>query len=634
MKNFSLKYKDRVFKASENQGRVTAEGIEYQLDPGVTITMKATEYEKYDAVEWVLWFENKSEANSGIFTDINDCDTVLPLHIPEPPRPGFMPKHGNVCIIAQKGMVDGQNYHESDRVSSTEFNLLYEYLDKRGDRSKSFCNEGTRSSEGMMPFFEVAAGGKGYIVAIGWSGSWKTSFTAQEDGVHFTSGLQKTKFYLKPGEKIRTSSILIMKYDDEAEKNNKFRRLIKNHFSHKACTGSDRDGIMAFELWGGLYAEEMMKRIKELKKYDIKFDEIWIDAGWYGNCTNCDEAFSGDWGYHTGDWYCNPNRHPEELRDVAECTRDAGMNMMLWFEPERAVTGTKIIEAHPEWFIELEGNPFQILRYDNEEAVQFVCDTLCHYIEDLKMTCYRQDFNVQLTPYFDKLGEGNRIGISEIKHLMGMYRIWDFILEKYPHIVIDNCSSGGRRIDIETLKRSIPFFRSDYQCNFNENPTVLQVHNCGASAYLPYNGCTSKTKGDTYAIRSSFSSSWGGAFYNAIFQTMDEEDFVWAKKITDEYRRIRKYYNCDFYNHGSSVFDESAWAIWQYNNPEEGTGVVLAFRRDESPFENVKISLKGMTDGTYVFENLNNGETFEGDKNLEITLTEKHSSVIFEYKLK
>jgi len=51
-------------------------------------------------------------------------------------------------------------------------------------------------------------------------------------------------------------------------------------------------------------------------------------------------------------------------------------------------------------------------------------------------------------------------------------------------------------------------------------------------------------------------------------------------------------------------------------------------------FENVKISLKGMTEGAYVFENLNNGETFEGNKNLEITLPEKHSSVIFEYKLR
>ena len=43
-------------------------------------------------------------------------------------------------------------------------------------------------------------------------------------------------------------------------------------------------------------------------------------------------------------------------------------------------------------------------------------------------------------------------------------------------------AGGGRRIDIETLRRSIPFFRSDYQCGFNANADVLQAHNAGTGA--------------------------------------------------------------------------------------------------------------------------------------------------------
>ena len=217
---------------------------------------------------------------------------------------------------------------------------------------------------------------------------------------------------------------------------------------------------------------------------------------------------------------------------------------------------------------------------------------------------------------------------------MGMYKIWDYILEKFPGIIIDNCSSGGRRIDIETLKRSIPFFRSDYQCNFNENPEVLQAHN-NISCYLPYNGCTSKTKNDTYAIRSSYSSSWGGAFYNAIFQSMTEEDFIWAKKITDEYRHIRKYMSMDFYNHGSSCFDDTAWSIWQYHDENTQSGIVMAFRRSNSPFDTVKIKLKGLLkDKKYTYKNLNDNTLSEGDNQIIISLPEKRSSVIIEYKKK
>ena len=172
---------------------------------------------------------------------------------------------------------------------------------------------------------------------------------------------------------------------------------------------------------------------------------------------------------------------------------------------------------------------------------------------------------------------------------MGMYQLWDRLLERFPNLIIDNCASGGRRIDIETLKRSIPFFRSDYQCNFNENSEVLQTHNTNISRYLPFNGCTSKTKLDTYAIRSSYSSSWGGAFYNAIFQSMDEKDFAWAKRITDEYRSIRRYFSMDFYNHGSDCFDETSWTIWQYHDEESQSGIVMAFRRQKSPFEQVNV---------------------------------------------
>ena len=216
-----------------------------------------------------------------------------------------------------------------------------------------------------------------------------------------------------------------------------------------------------------------------------------------------------------------------------------------------------------------------------------------------------------------------------------MYRLWDELLEKFPGLIIDNCSSGGRRIDIETLKRSIPFFRSDYQCNFNANPEVLQTHNSGISLYLPYNGCTSKTKCDTYAIRSSYSSSWGGAFYNAIFQSMDEEDFTWAKRITDEYRSIRNYFSMDFYNHGSSCFDPTAWAIWQYHDVQTQSGIVMAFRRTESPFDLVKIDLKGLLpDKQYTFTNIDTHSSHDEKNSIVIRLPEKRSSVILKYQLR
>ena len=623
--NFSLKYNGEKINSS---GKIT------ELEKDITVTQIIKEYKEYDAVEWVLFFENAAENNSGIFSDIFDCDTLLPLTYPENKKPGYKPETGDACIITMNGMVEGKYYWDNDNISASEYGFNYEYLDKAPNKTKSFFNIGGRSSEGMMPFFDVTALGDGYITAIGWTGSWKSEFSKCENGIQIKTGLKETNFYLKPGEKIRTSSILIMKYTKDEDKLNKFRRLIKKHFSHKSYSSLNRDGLMAYEVWGGLTSEEMKKRINELKKYDIKFEDVWIDAGWYGNCEKCDEPFSGDWWSHTGNWNVNKRVHPNELMDVSECAKEAGMKLMLWFEPERAIKGTDNIKNHPDWFISIPDTIGQILNYGNNEAREYICKMIEDYVKKLDLSCYRQDFNTKLDVYFSANDEANRRGITEIKHIMGMYMVWDYILEKFPHIIIDNCASGGRRIDIETLKRSIPFFRSDYQCNFNETPEVLQAHNSNISCYLPFNGCTSKRKNDTYAIRSSYSSSWGGAFYNAIFQSMDENDFIWAKKITDEYRNIRKYMSMDFYNHGSVSFDNTSWTIWQYNDEETKSGIVMAFRRSESPFCSVNISLKGLSDEEYDFENLDSKEKCTSGREIKITLPEKRTSTIICYKKK
>ncbi|MBR1970623.1 MAG: alpha-galactosidase [Clostridia bacterium] len=629
--NFSLKYDEKIFYSETEQG---CNGV-YALEKDVTVTIRKNEYSEYDAIEWVLYFENKSGKNSGIISDIFDCDTLLPLEFPENKKPGNMPKSGDACVIVMNGMVEGKYYWENDKVSATEYSFNYEYLDKAPNKTKSFSNIGGRSSEGTMPFFDVTASDNGYIAAIGWTGDWKAEFSKQDNGIQIKTGLKETKFYLEPGEKIRTTSILIMKYNADEDKFNKFRKLIKNHFSHKSCTDATRDGLMACELWGGLTSDEMKKRINELKKYDIKFEDIWIDAGWYGECTKCDDPFSGDWAAHTGEWEVNRRVHPNELKDVSECAKAADMKLMLWFEPERAVDKTLMTIEHPDWFMKLPDRGDKILNYGNDEALHYVCDLLENYIKELDLSCYRQDFNVHITDYFKGNDAENRRGITEIKHISGMYKVWDYLLERFPELIIDNCASGGRRIDIETLKRSIPFFRSDYQCNFNENPEVLQTHNSNISCYLPYNGCTSKTKNDTYAIRSSYSSSWGGAFYNAIFQSMNEDDFKWAKKITDEYRSIRKYFSMDFYNHGSDVFDDTSWAIWQYHDADAESGIIMAFRRSNSPFDTVKIKLNGLSKGkNYIFTNPDDNTTFIATDILQISLHDKRSSKIFEYRAK
>ncbi len=41
--------------------------------------------------------------------------------------------------------------------------------------------------------------------------------------------------------------------------------------------------------------------------------------------------------------------------------------------------------------------------------------------------------------------------MTEIRYVEGHYAMWDELRARHPGLWIDNCASGGRRIDLETL---------------------------------------------------------------------------------------------------------------------------------------------------------------------------------------
>ena len=615
---FSFKYGDRSVAGGES----------VQVDSRLKVTVETKAYPRYDAVEWVLWFENPSAEKSDVLSAINDGDFLVPL----PPAPakfvGDISIPGNRAVVTMNGCVPGLDYSVSDFKSAGEFAASVRYFHPRCSKECKVANTGALPSVGEAPFFEVTQGGQGAVVALGWTGGWRAKFKDGADGVRVEAGLARARFYLEPGEKLRTSRVLVMNYAKGEDSGNKFRRLLRNHFSHVASHPGAREGLFACELWGGLTSEEMIRRVKAFKAKGLAYEDLWIDAGWYGRATKCDDAYTGDWWPWAGDWTPNPRIHPKGLEDVRDAAKDAGMGIMLWLEPERVGKPTDFAKNHPD----LLAGP--LLYYGNERARGLVRDMLVNFAGRLGFSCYRQDFNFDPASIFKEHDAKDREGVTEIRHVTGMYQIWDELLERCPKLLIDNCSGGGRRIDIETLRRSIPFFRSDYQCGFNANADVLQAHNAGLSRLLPYNGCTVKLS-DEYSLRSAYSSSHGVAYWNAIFQKEEKVDWSAAKKCCDEYRRIRKYFPCDFYNHGSAGLDDTAWAIWQYHDPASDEGVVLAFRRAASPSDRAAIQLKGLSPSSAVeVENLDTGKKTSVSGELEIVLPKRRTSTVLIYNMR
>ena len=165
-------------------------------------------------------------------------------------------------------------------------------------------------------------------------------------------------------------------------------------------------------------------------------------------------------------------------------------------------------------------------------------------------------------------------------YVEGLYQAWDDILAANPGLFIDNCASGGQRIDLETCARSIPLWRTDatilplLKKDYAQAAICNQAISAGLNRYVPLS-----TSGQMGTLAYLFRSGFNGGI--AFCQDCRPKDLSRdeLKAAIEEGKRIRKYFLGDFYCLSEVDVDPRHWCVMQYNRPEEGDGMLLAFRR-------------------------------------------------------
>ena len=154
---------------------------------------------------------------------------------------------------------------------------------------------------------------------------------------------------------------------------------------------------------------------------------------------------------------------------------------------------------HPEWLLHSPIRNSALLDLGNTEALNWLQNHVGDMIEEVGIDIYRQDFNHPGKPFWEANEDPDRIGMMEIRHIEGLYAFWDYLLDRFPNLLIDNCAAGGRRIDLEMMSRSVPLWRTDYQY---DEPTGKQGHFYGLSFFLAQHG-SGISDTDNYSVRSN-----------------------------------------------------------------------------------------------------------------------------------
>lgn len=564
-------------------------------DPGTGLNLRVecTEYTDYPVWEWVAWFTNKANEPTPVIRDILALDgTFL----------GASPAlhHCNGDFYSEAGY-------------TPEETALHAGTEMR------FAPNGGRPCDGAFPYYRIVFADWGLSLAIGWPAQWAASFSGRSDGASVRVGQEKTELRLLPGESIRTPRMTVLCWSGDASRAvNLWRRWYLAHVLPRpngqpmkpllACCGTD-DG----EEFTAATEENQIRYIERFRERGICPDVWWIDAGWYP-CYNKDRERK--W-WMTGTWEPDPERFPNGLKPVSDCAARNGADLLVWFEPERVHAGTKLESEHPEWLLKTNDSANALLYLGNPECRQWLTDHVCGLIKNNGVKICRQDHNFSPLEHWRGNEAEDRQGMNENLHVQGYLRFWDDLLARNPGLWIDSCASGGRRNDLETLRRSVPLHYSDY--GYGDHPVKLAFHRT-LYEWIPYfKECTLSwdTTGagrfDSQADSYSYHCGMAPMLFATVDIRRDDYDYHLASRMIRIWRRASDLilYG-DYYPHTPFHRSASRWVAWQFDCPETGRGLLQGIRFPTSPSEALTVHPEAVHPGsTYSFENSETAETRE-----------------------
>ncbi|MCQ2494444.1 MAG: alpha-galactosidase [Lachnospiraceae bacterium] len=191
--------------------------------------------------------------------------------------------------------------------------------------------------------------------------------------------------------------------------------------------------------WGNPNEENMKKVCDHVAGKGIQY--LVMDSGWYGK----DDGY---WWDYTGEWEINTNRFPNGLKPVADYIRSKGMIPGIWFEFENVTPKCKLWEK-AEWLLKKDGVPLSVggrrfLDMENPEVKEHLRNKVIKLLKDNGYGYIKVDYN-------DTIGIGcdgpDGLGENLRRKVLATQEFFKELRREIPELVIENCSSGGHRLE-------------------------------------------------------------------------------------------------------------------------------------------------------------------------------------------
>jgi len=324
-----------------------------------------------------------------------------------------------------------------------------------GVNSERFGQVGSLPVRGWFPFVAIEDTEAKVVWAaqLAWAGSWQLEISRSHDDLCISGGLADREFghwmkVVQPGETLHAPMAYLTcvsgSLDDACDALTEMQQRAADR-----APEIERDLPIIFNEWCTTWGDpshEKLTAIADCIK-DLGIRYLVIDAGWYRSV--------GAWHQEQGDWIPCPTLFPDGLAATAAAIRERGLLPGLWFEMEVVGSEAAAFER-TDHLLQRDGSPItsnnrRFWDLNDPWVRDYLSKRVIGLLRDCKFEYLKVDYNDTIgigSDHPDSLGEGLR------RQTEGTYWLFDEIRSALPHLVIENCSSGGHRLEPSMLGRT------------------------------------------------------------------------------------------------------------------------------------------------------------------------------------
>ena len=190
---------------------------------------------------------------------------------------------------------------------------------------------------------------------------------------------------------------------------------------------------------------------------DLGFEVCTLDAGWFGPSDSASEWM--DW---RGDWHIvNRARFPNGLEVLGQHCREKGVGFGIWCEIEGLGRLATLGDKRDLLQAVRRGEPLGYVCFGCPEARPWAIEIVETLAARTNCCWIKFDFNVDPGLGCDRTDHGHGGGSGLYEHVRGYYAFLDEVRTRLPDVVLENCASGGLRVDLGILSHLHVTYLSD-----------------------------------------------------------------------------------------------------------------------------------------------------------------------------